>query len=100
MKMVFNVADREAPPAVNSPLLSAVTSTTRRPPPATPSSVPVYYYKSRAPSVHTSDYIYYYSPRDLVQLKLAARKHERHINTENTGSITRPGASPLTSSSP
>ena len=100
MKMVFNVADREAPPAVNSPLLSAVTSTTRRPPPATPSSVPVYYYKSRAPSVHTSDYIYYYSPRDLVQLKLAARKHDRgQINTEKKQETADRRAAPLTSSS-
>merc|ERR1712079_386877 len=81
-------------------LMPRTTSTTPRPTPSPPtSSLPVYYYKSRTPSVHTSDYIYYYSPRDLVQLKLAARKHERHINTENTGSISRPGASPLTSSS-
>ena len=109
MKMIFKVAEREPPPSVNSvnssPLFTAMmprtTSTTARPTPSPPtSSLPVYYYKSRTPSVHTSDYIYYYSPRDLVQLKLAARKHERHINTENTGSISRPGASPLTSSSP
>ena len=109
MKMIFKVAEREPPPSVNSvnssPLFTAMmprtTSTTPRPTPSPPtSSLPVYYYKSRTPSVHTSDYIYYYSPRDLVQLKLAARKHERHINTENTGSITQPGASPLTSSSP
>lgn len=101
MKMVFNVADREAHPAVNSPLLSAVTSSTRRPrPPATPSSVPVYYYKSRAPSVHTSDYIYYYSPRDLVQLKLAARKHDRgQINTQKEQEAADRRAAPLTSSS-
>ena len=99
MKMVFKVADRQHPsPSVNSPLFTALTSsTTSRPtPPATTSNIPVYYYKSRTPSVHTSDYIYYYSPRDLVQLKLAAKKHERHINTENE--IVH-HASPLTSSS-
>ena len=94
MKMVFNVAEREPQPSLHSPLLS---STTRRPrPPASTSSVPVYYYKSRAPSVHTSDYIYYYSPRDLVQLKLAARKHDRgQINTQKEDRR----AAPLTSSS-
>ena len=102
MKMVFNVADREPQPSVNSPLLSAVTSTTTRRPraPASPSSAPVYYYKSRAPSVHTSDYIYYYSPRDLVQLKLAARKHDRgQINTEKEQDAADRRAAPLTSSS-
>jgi len=99
MKMIFKVADRQHPsPSVNSPLFTALTSsTTSRPTlPPTTSNIPVYYYKSRTPSVHTSDYIYYYSPRDLVQLKLAAKKHERQINTENE--IVH-HASPLTSSS-
>ena len=89
MKMIFRVSERDDPPQPHSPVSpllnilrpKTVTTTSR---PAT-SSVPVYYYKSRTPSVHTSDYIYYYSPRDLIQLKLAARKYEqqRHINTEN-----------------
>ena len=100
MKMVFKVADREDVPVstvsnlYKSPMWSALRTTsptTRKP---STSSIPVYYYKSRTPSVHTSDYIYYYSPRDLVQLKLAAKKHERQINTEN-----ETHASPLTSSS-
>jgi len=73
----------------NSPLYKALQTSTRRPAPTTTTTtqIPIYYYKSRTPSVHTSDYIYYYSPRDLVQLKLAAKKHSNkhgvHVNSEN-----------------
>ena len=101
MKMIFKVAERESV-SVNSghaqfhqsPMLTAMSSTML---PPTSSSIPVYYYKSRTPSVHTSDYIYYYSPRDLIKLKLAAKKHQanRQINQEKKNSV----ASPLTSSS-
>ena len=88
MRMIFKIAERNtAVPSVNSnqgmvynspmyralrtssPRPSTTTSTTGRP--------PIYYYKGRTPSVHSSDYIYYYSPRDLVQLKLAARKEKK-----------------------
>jgi len=102
MKMIFKVAEREE--TVNSPLYSAVMRTTTRRPPSTTTSplstsrkVPVYYYKSRTPSVTTSDYIYYYSPRDLIQLKLAAKRHgARQINSENSETFQ---AAPLTASS-
>ena len=98
MKMVFRVAEREERPAVNTeqrmvynnPLYTAFRTSSARPTTTTTSTKtpPVYHYKSRTPSVHTSDYIYYYSPRDLVQLKLAARKHSRkaqlpRVNSEN-----------------
>jgi len=95
MKMIFNVAEKEEQPSVNrnqqmiynSPLYKALQTSTRRPATTTTTTqIPIYYYKSRTPSVHTSDYIYYYSPRDLVQLKLAAKKHSKqgvHVNTEN-----------------
>merc|ERR1712083_617398 len=33
-------------------------------------------YHDSTPTVRTSDYIYYYSPRDLLQLKMAAKKHQ------------------------
>merc|ERR1712217_279342 len=96
MKMIFNVAEKEEQPSVNknqqmiynSPLYKALQTSTRRPATTTTTTtkIPIYYYKSRTPSVHTSDYIYYYSPRDLVQLKLAAKKHSKHgvhVNSEN-----------------
>jgi len=95
MKMIFNVAEREEQPKVNtnqrmiynSPLYTALQTSSRRPATTTTTTqIPIYYYKSRTPSVHTSDYIYYYSPRDLVQLKLAAKKHSKHgkhVNSEN-----------------
>ena len=96
MKMIFKVAEREA---------AVMLPTTRRPPttttPVVSSSrkVPVYYYRSgQTPSVSTSDYIYYYSPRDLIQLKAAAKRHgvrQRQINTENNESFQ---AAPLTGS--
>ena len=84
MKMVINVAQNEvsAPAAVNtvvkpstaSPFVKAFSPTKY----TTPSkSSPVYYYRSKTPAVHASDYIYYYSPRDLVQLKLRAKKHDK-----------------------
>jgi ephrin-B len=87
MRMIFNVADNshaesnsvnseQEPPRRNLySLYSTTSSTTARS--VTPSSIPVYYYKSKTPTVHSSDYIYYYSPRDLVQLKLKAQKLDR-----------------------
>merc|ERR1712179_748835 len=33
-------------------------------------------YHDSTPTVRSSDYIYYYSPRDLLQLKMAANKHQ------------------------
>ena len=108
MKMIFKVADREEVSRsnhYNSPLIHAMkSSTTSRPTTmstVSSSSIPVYYYKSRTPSVHTSDYIYYYSPRDLIQLKLAARKYQqkqRQINTENN--FVDHHAEPLTGAAP
>ena len=95
MKMIFKVAEREEQPKVNtnqqmiynSPLYTALQTSSRRPATTTTTTqLPIYYYKSRTPSVHSSDYIYYYSPRDLVQLKLAAKKHSKqglHVNSEN-----------------
>merc|ERR1712183_873331 len=35
----------------------------------------VYHEPISTPTVRSSDYIYYYSPRDLLHLKLAAKKH-------------------------
>ena len=102
MKMIFKVAEREENSATgNSPLINALkTSTTRRvsstpSPYTTTRKVPVYYYKSRTPSVSTSDYIYYYSPRDLIQLKLAAKRHGASLNTDNKENVQ---AAPLTAS--
>merc|ERR1712106_569177 len=95
MKMIFKVAEKEEQPSVNrnqqmvynSPLYTALQTSSRRPATTTTTTqIPIYYYKSRTPAVHTSDYIYYYSPRDLVQLKLAAKKHSKHgmhVNSEN-----------------
>eukprot|EP00092_Neocalanus_flemingeri_P041040 GFUD01044686.1.p1 GENE.GFUD01044686.1~~GFUD01044686.1.p1 ORF type:complete len:280 (+),score=36.17 GFUD01044686.1:104-943(+) len=96
MKMIFKVAEKEEQPSVNtnqrmiynSPMYTALQTSSRRPASTTTTTtqIPIYYYKSRTPAVHTSDYIYYYSPRDLVQLKLAAKKHSKygmHDNSEN-----------------
>jgi ephrin-B len=81
MRMIFNVADNSqlesnavVPDHIPSLYSHPVSST---PSPSTSSSIPVYYYRSKTPTVHTSDYIYYYSPRDLVQLKLKAQKLDR-----------------------
>ena len=63
-----------------SPIYRAVTTPRYS---TTSNSIPVYYYRSKTPGIHSSDYIYYYSPRDLVQLKLKAKKHENSINVEN-----------------
>ena len=96
MKMIFKVADREETVArVKSPLYRAVMSSTTRSVPTTTArpvttsrKVPVYYYKSRTPSVSTSDYIYYYSPRDLIQLKLAARRQQGASQTLQPAPLT------------
>ena len=89
MRMIFKIAERNtAVPSVNSnegmvynsPLYKALRTSTARPRSSSTTSTsrpPIYYYKGRTPSVHTSDYIYYYSPRDLVQLKLAARNKQK-----------------------
>ena len=42
-----------------------------------------YDYKTRTPSVRTSDYLYYYSPRDLIQLKIAAKKYKNLQTKDN-----------------
>eukprot|EP00092_Neocalanus_flemingeri_P038374 GFUD01041777.1.p1 GENE.GFUD01041777.1~~GFUD01041777.1.p1 ORF type:complete len:270 (+),score=77.77 GFUD01041777.1:117-926(+) len=43
----------------------------------------VFHQPLSTPTVRSSDYIYYYSPRDLLQLKLAAKKHQLTNLTEN-----------------
>jgi ephrin-B len=80
MRMIFNVADtsQQASSSLNSGRLSSQTT----PSVPTPSSIPVYYYRSKTPAIHTSDYIYYYSPRDLVQLKLKAKAADRNLDNE------------------
>lgn len=97
MKMIFNVAEKEEQPSVNrnkqmiynSPLYTALQTSSRRPATTTTTTqIPIYYYKSRTPAVHTSDYIYYYSPRDLVQLKLAAKRHSKHGMHDNSENET------------
>ena len=40
-------------------------------------------YHQASPTVRSSDYIYYYSPRDLLQLRLAAKKHQLTNLREN-----------------
>jgi hypothetical protein len=82
MRMIFNVADvsQEGSNSVNS---GRVPSQVTTPTPTSSSSIPVYYYRSKTPAIHTSDYIYYYSPRDLVQLKLKAKTAaDRNIENE------------------
>ena len=81
MRMIFHVADvsHQGSSSINSSRASPVATTTSAP---TSSSIPVYYYRSKAPAIHTSDYIYYYSPRDLVQLKLKAKTAERNMENE------------------
>ena len=99
MKMIFNVAESA------TDYRAVMPSTTRRPiitttPFSVIRAVPEYHYRSRTPSVSTSDYIYYYSPRDLIQLKAAAKKHgvrpRQKINTENSRTVQ---AAPLTAGS-
>ena len=93
MKMTIKVAENGATKAAEESLVPPSTSTTTSSPlyraitspkyTTTSNSIPVYYYRSKTPAIHSSDYIYYYSPRDLVQLKLKAKKHDRSINVEN-----------------
>ena len=88
MKMSINVAENGVKEEHNSvieqstgsPIYRAVTTPRYS---TTSNSIPVYYYRSKTPGIHSSDYIYYYSPRDLVQLKLKAKKHENSVNVEN-----------------
>ena len=82
MRMIFNVADnaQQQSSSVNSD--RAPSHQAPSTPSPTPSSIPVYYYRSKTPAIHTSDYIYYYSPRDLVQLKLKAKTADRNIENE------------------
>ena len=96
MRMIFKIAESsDTSPSLgdrrgmvyNSPLYRALRTSSPRPPSTTTTTTsgppPVYYYKGRTPSVHSSDYIYYYSPRDLVHLKLAAKqknKQRQHPN--------------------
>jgi hypothetical protein len=91
MKMIFNVADNSQPESnsMNTErepshrnTFSLFPSYSTTPAPAAPSSIPVYYYRSKTPTVHSSDYIYYYSPRDLVQLKQKAQKLDRSRENE------------------
>jgi hypothetical protein len=73
-------SEREPSSRHSYPPYQAPFPTTPRP--SAPSSIPVYYYRSKTPTVHTSDYIYYYSPRDLVQLKLKAQKLDQTRENE------------------
>ena len=92
MRMIFNVADNSQTESnsvsseqdsVSRNLMSLYTTPASTTPlPATPSSIPVYYYRATTPTVHSSDYIYSYSPRDLVQLKLKAQKLDRTRENE------------------
>ena len=110
MRMIFKIAERSPAPSVNSgagmvynsPLYRALRTSSQRPATTSTSTPapPVYYYKGRAPAVHTSDYIYYYSPRDLVQLKLAARAHRTstpHPNSVEAAKLTSPAPALLPS---
>ena len=65
---------------ITSPIYRAITTERYT---TTSNSIPVYYYRSKTPSIHSSDYIYYYSPRDLIQLKMKAKKHDKSIRVEN-----------------
>ena len=91
MKMVFKVGENREQETVkekmmyNSPLYLALASSTVRPSTTTKQDPVVRefsYYKS-TPTVRTSDYLYYYSHRDLAQLKLAANKHKNLRSREN-----------------
>ena len=108
MRIIFKIAESPKTNSVgggmvyNSPLYRALRTSTSRPP--TTSSTdkpPVYYYRGRTPAVHSSDYIYYYSPRDLVKLKLAARKQHQEAGSRSRELLTNEieGAEKLTSSS-
>ena len=108
MRMIFKIAERNtAVPSVNSnqgmvynsPLYRALRTSTPRPSTTTTTTArpPIYYYKGRTPSVHSSDYIYYYSPRDLVQLKLAARSKQNKRGRLHPNEIE--GAAKLTGAS-
>ena len=97
MKMVINVATSNggntADNSVNRPVVPTMrqsentihieSQTTERSIPANKASVPVYYYRSKAPSSRATDYIYYYSPRDIIQLRLKAKKHAKSYNDKN-----------------
>ena len=121
MKMVINVAATGTPAAesvsntaaadnaninsVNPPTAPGrndnfrriKTVTTER---STPASVPVYYYRSQKTPSHSraTDYIYYYSPRDIIQLRLKAKKHAKVYGNSNENE-TFYKAAKLTSSS-
>jgi len=98
MKMVINVAEatennnnvdsdisnevasinRPVIPEVNQETFHIKRVTTERVTPAA-NNVPVYYYRAKAQNSRASDYIYYYSPRDIIQLRLKAKKHAKGV---------------------
>ena len=107
MRMIFKIAERPDSNSVsdrmvyNSPLYRALRTSTSRPQTtSTTDKPPVYYYRGRTPTVHSSDYIYYYSPRDLVKLKLARKEHQE-AGSRSRELLTNEieGAAKLTSSS-
>jgi len=96
MKMVLRVFDNSQPKSTThqtkrthytSPIFKAFNQkpSTERPTSVMKTLSPIYSYKSRPSSVRSSEFLYYYSPRDLIQLKIAARKHQ-NLQTKKTAS--------------
>ena len=100
MKMIFKVGLMKAaePDAMLSPLGKSLYSSTGEEkasqetrfqyPSVAYSSTQgpqaVYHYRPSTATVRTSDYIYYYSPRDLIHLKMAAKKYLNRNRSENS----------------
>merc|ERR1711971_855640 len=92
-KMILRVTDNIQHKSTNhktkmtyntSPIFKALNfkSSTTKSPKVIDTSDHKYNYKSRPSSVRSSEYLYYYSPRDLIQLKIAARKY-KNLKTKN-----------------
>ena len=100
MKMVFNIAG-EAPPEIvtksatvsENPPTAAASNIRTFPPRVRASfdglntaetSTDVVYKPSPVTRVRSSDYLYYYTPRDLLHLKLAVKKHLKSGSASST----------------
>merc|ERR1711981_60601 len=91
MKMIFKVADNQRTSNSVEKEEEVVTLTTEKMISSSPilraiktsptSSVPVYYYRSRAPTQQSKEFNYYYSPRDLVKLRKAIRQRTEENET-------------------
>ena len=91
MKTVFKVADNRQYKIStkllnnnklmsNSPLYKAFIAPTPKPTTTTPpstTSLPIYFYKSRTPSLRNRDSLYYYSPQEMEQLRREAAQKKR-----------------------